>query len=355
MLAQLTRRVALATLVALGPAAGLASAQLYEIEDLGTFGGPTSAANAINESGAVVGWATTAAGTQWGFHLWQGVRINLTHITGAFTAEALGVSNNIEESCGWALNSQGQRRGMLWVFDTIIDVGTLGGTEAQSYDLNTSRVVGWAHNASGQRRPFQRVGLSLIDLGTLGGPTGEAHAINDFHYAAGMSEIVAPGPAPVNHATVWAGTLTLDLGTLGGTNSVAEGMNELCQVVGGAETGAAGEPEHAFLWLPLPAYGLPVGMNDLGTLGDAATSRAWAISDAGEVVGQSGTNDADGALGTRAFVWDGVSGMRDLNNHIITDDDWVLLTARGVNNAGDIVGAGLHAGVLRGYRLTRLP
>ena len=57
----------------------------------------------------------------------------------------------------------------------------------------------------------------------------------------------------------------------------------------------------------------------------------------------------------RAFLWDAAGGMRDLNNHIITDDDWVLLIARGVNDGGQIVGAGLHAGVLRAYRLTPVP
>lgn len=331
--------------------------QLYEIEDLGTFGGPYSAANGINSSGDVVGWAQEPGGTPWGFLLVGTSRINLTHFDGPFTAEALGLSNNLEESCGWGLNGLGQRRAVVWVFDLIIDLGTFGGNEAQAYDMNDfGRTAGWAQNAAGNHRPFRFLNLSLTDLGTLGGANGEGHGINNPGTIVGWSELLsdADAAAPPRHATRWSpGGTILDLGTLGGTHSVAEEINDAGQIVGGADTNLApSQPEHAFLRLPSPAYGLPAGMNDLGTLPETTESHAWSINAGGEVVGYTYPTDAQSC---RAFLWDAAGGMRDLNNHIITDDDWVLLIARGVNDGGQIVGAGLHAGVLRAYRLTPVP
>ena len=327
------------------------AADLYEIEDLGTLGGPTAAAYAINNSGDVVGWSLNQNSVKWGFLLAGESRTNLSHWSNN-TAEALGVNNWLEETCGWGLNENSDRRAVVWIFDLIADLGTFGGKESQCYDLNDStRAVGWAQNDSGARRAFVWFNIQIHDLGTLGGPEAEAHAINNVGWIAGRSDISWAGINPPHHAAAWNGLTVLDLGTLGGANSGAEGMNDLCQVAGASQTGDS-DPDfdHAFLWLPAPAYGLPVGMNDLGTLPETSQSIAWNINGSGEVVGASGSTDAG-----LAFIWDGTNGMRNLNNHIVTDEDWVLLSARGINAGGVIVGAGLHNGVARAYRLTPLP
>ncbi len=61
-----------------------------------------------------------------------------------------------------------------------------------------------------------------------------------------------------------------DLGTLGGSSSRAFGLTEAGDVVGGSETDAA--LEHAFLWSP------GAGMTDLGVLPNRTTSRAYAAN-----------------------------------------------------------------------------
>jgi probable HAF family extracellular repeat protein len=121
----------------------------------------------------------------------------------------------------------------------------------------------------------------------------------------------------------------IDLGTLSsGSSSYASAVNELGQVVGHA--GVAGG-EHAFLWLPEAAYGLPAGMNDLGTLA-FDYSEAYGINDLGYVVGRSAVADED--ADHHAFLWRPGLGMTDLGTLGGTYSE-----ANGVNNAGQAVGA----------------
>jgi len=332
-------------------------APLYEIMDLGTLGGSTSAANDINDSGHVVGWAESSTGLRWGF-LWMGTQMySLRHWTNE-EAEALALSNHLEETCGWGLSS-GNRRALIWVFDLIADLGTFGGEEAVCHDLNNvGGSAGWAQNAAGHHRAFRESSYAIVELGTLGGDNAEAHGINDSWQIVGWSELAPdsdPGRVPLlepRHACRWWSSNILDLGTLGGPSSAAEGINESGQVVGAADTGGS-DPAypHAFLWLPAPAYGWNAGMHDLGTLPQMPTSKAWNLNDADEIVGESGTADA---TATRAFRWDPINGMLDLNDRLVTGEDWVLLSARSVNSHGQIVGSGLHGGVLRAYLLTPL-
>ena len=104
-----------------------------------------------------------------------------------------------------------------------------------------------------------------------------------------------------------------DLGTLGGDQSRAYAVNDAGQVVGVAQM--TSRDYHAFLW----KSGV---MTDLGTLG-GGYSAAYGINEAGQIVGES-----DG----HAFLWD--SGvMRDLGSL------GPYSAAYGINEAGQIVGS----------------
>jgi len=49
------------------PLAGLLQADLYTINDLGSFGGPSTVAYGINNSGTAVGWGQTGTGNSAAF------------------------------------------------------------------------------------------------------------------------------------------------------------------------------------------------------------------------------------------------------------------------------------------------
>ena len=81
---------------------------------------------------------------------------------------------------------------------------------------------------------------------------------------------------------------------------------------------------------------------DLGSLGGTDT-RAWAVNDTGQVVGRATLTGGE----QRAFLWDASSGMADVNLPV-----GGLLTARsarGINDAGQVVGGGTMAGNGRAF------
>jgi probable HAF family extracellular repeat protein len=213
----------------------------YRTIILGTLGGTSSVPTAVNDYGAVVGWANTATGALHPFMWWHGRMTDL------------GTLDDLDG--GWGIAADINRHG------TVVGQSDRGGV---------SRAVRWQHGR-------------IRDLGTLGGPSSFATAINDHGVIVGAST-TRDG---VLHAFIWRDGRMTDLGVPGGGDAFAEDINNRDQVVGFATP--TGMPNFPFRWqrgrvtiLPASRYG----------------GQARAINDAGTVVGS-----VSGADNNQAARW----------------------------------------------------
>jgi probable HAF family extracellular repeat protein len=197
--------------------------------DMGTLGGDSSAATAINDSGQVVGWSRIAPN-------------NPTY------------------------------HAFLWTpADRMIDLGSFGGNSYAVSVNEAGNVAGWSETAAGVEHAFfWSAATGMVDLGTLGVDSRAAN-INDAGTVVGHGTTTTGA----TRAFAWLRTTGMvDLGTLGGDYAVAADVSNAGEVVG-SSANASGE-RRAFLWTQTG------GMIDLGA---DFWSTAHAVSDAGEVVG----------------------------------------------------------------------
>ncbi len=189
---------------------------------------------------------------------------------------------------------------------------------------------------------------SLDNIGTLGGSYVAAQSLNNLGQVVGMSTDAGgvqhafrtAANSPINQATD-------DLGTFGGSYSFAAAINASGQVVGDADTGPGGPNFHAFR-TAAGSVGPLVAGNDLGTLGGGYSS-AKSINTAGHVVGYSATTDPNTNI-KHAFVYID-STMYDLNNAIPAGSGWILTSALGINDGGQIIGLGILNNAVHYFRL----
>jgi probable HAF family extracellular repeat protein len=215
------------------------------VEDLGTLGGPDSAAWIINDRGEVAGWSFTS-----------------------FLANpATGVPNMDP---------------FLWSPATrkMKDLGTLGGSFGAPFWMNSHGQVVGSSNLAGDNAndPFLWNGETMKDLGTFGGSFGVAYSINDSGEVVGTASI----PSGLIFAFSWKDGVMKNLGTVDGDQcSQAFSINGGGHIVGVSDNCDSGADLHGFL----VENGQP--MVDLNTLIVPATAdtvvSAVFINDRGEI------------------------------------------------------------------------
>jgi probable HAF family extracellular repeat protein len=335
--------IAVAALTAPGsmtPAAQAPPPQRYTIEDLSIAGAGDSFADAIDFEGTVVGFTRSVGGRERAFRFDGFSSVHLDTIGGTLggqNSQALGVT--YREVTGWS-NLPGGTAMRGFVFDQAgtRDIGTLGGASTLPQDIENGTVTGTSSLANGDQHAFLTTpGTVPRDLGTLAGGRNSYGWAMGFPGAVGASEF-EPGSRDL-HAVLFdvSSSTVRDLGTLGGRSSEARDINIEGHITGSASTAA--RETHAFVHDG-------TAMADLGTLG-GTESRGFAINDAGHVVGESRT--ASGAI--HAFLYAN-EHMVDLNTMIDPASGWVLVSARGVNNSGQIAGYGTFEGRTRAFRLS---
>lgn len=308
-----------------GGRVGIRSTHSYTLIDLGLQGGIGSTANALNDSGVVVGTILKQSG------------------------------EDLLE------------RAFRWENGTAAELGALGGQRSEAFDVNNAGVIVGAATLAGEaeeRRAFRWQNGTMTDLKVFSSaPDAEARAITQ--------EGVIVGSAPPNDeaepiAFRLQGTTASSLGTLaGGANatSTAFGVNEAGTIVGSSglstlrafihENGAMTDlgPPGKAVALSVNASRVVVGeftpttfvrafrwengqFVDIGTLGgNRATARG--INDAGDIVGQA---DFSPTINFRLGFLRRNGTMANLNELIQPNSGLRIIDARDINNRGEIVG-----------------
>jgi probable HAF family extracellular repeat protein len=127
-------------------------AQTYSVTDLGTLGGSSSAARAINASGQVTGSADGSNGATNVFRYSAGHMTSLGTLGGTVAiGNAINVSGQI---AGYSTNSV-TYRAFMTNGNQLTDIGDLGGGSSDGYGINDlGQVVGASYLANGEIHPF---------------------------------------------------------------------------------------------------------------------------------------------------------------------------------------------------------
>jgi probable HAF family extracellular repeat protein len=281
------------------------------IKDLGTFGGNQSLVSNINNRGQIFGEAMNTVLDPYSLYY------NL-----------LGFSTGT------------QTRAFLWQDGQKQDLGTLGGPDAAAFFGNDrGQVIGGSYTNSIPNPttgiptldPFLWERGTMIDLGTLGGTDGSAFLLNNQGQVVGYSNLAGD---QTSHPFLWQlGELTdLFTTTIGGSPITANQLNGDGEIVGGGAF--PGQTFDAYLWRNGFA-------TDLGRLAGDCTSEGVALNSNEQVIGYSLSCDSH----HRAVLWEGGS-MIDLNTVIPGDSGLTLKETLAINERGQIAGDAAPTGCL---------
>lgn len=310
----------------------------WSIVGLGTLAGTYSVAQAINDSGQVVG---NGNGMDRAFITGaNGVGMSYLDTLGGGRSFASDI-NNTGQVVGYSFTDTSD----LHAFITgpngagMSDLGTLGGDYSIAYGVNNfGQVVGvssTAGNAAYHAFITGPNGVGMTDLGTLSGDYSTAYSINDSGQVTGISSI---SDAPVQHAFITGanGIGMADLTTLnGGADNISIGraINNLGQVVG-----FSGFYDDFIGYQSAQAFITDAGGVNISGLGTSIHSRADAVNDIGQVVG--GINSyCDNCIHSAFLYSEGTITDLSLLAPVVAAG-WSELSAVGINNRGQIIGWG---------------
>jgi probable HAF family extracellular repeat protein len=284
-------------------------------------------------------------------------KLTVFRTLGGTHSTAAGI-NNMGQLAGFSL-LRGDNAGhaVLLTKGVITDLGSLQGGPLSTTFTNPNErgeVSGMSNTSTPDPNgeDFCFFGTNLICLGflwrdrvltampTLGGNNSLAYQVNNHEQVAGVAENTKQDQTCVAFnleakPVIWQKGTVEELPTIDGDpDGFGYGINDRGQVVGSSGTCNAQVPltsVHAVLW----PNGPKGGVIDLGNLGSTMWNLAFYINNQGQVVGQSGV---PGGAAFHAFLWqNGV--MTDLGT--LPGD--IVSWASDINSKGQAVGTSFPA------------
>ena len=318
----------------------------FAVTDLGSLGGAETYVDAINNLGQAVGWSSTGGAGRSAF-IWS-ESSGMIGLPGL--REGTGI-NDLGQVVG-PMGSHARQFGR-WASGVGTQVVELTGVQ-QNFGFSTTAPVPHDINNAGHVVGTYRL-LSIPDFWDLafvhgGVSSGDlSHLLEGGRVDRGMDvnnvgQVVGTIGFVIDHkAMLWkpaspryaAVRLGIIGGPLGRTNNVAYSINDAGQVVG--VVSASSTTHHAFLWTE------GGGMVDL-TPQEPGNTEARGINEAGQVVGYRVVSGLD-----RAFFWSAATGLVDLPTPAGAQS-----RAHAINNRGEIVGIITPAGGVQRAKLWKL-
>ena len=327
-----------------------ALAQQYQIMPLDM---PQGAADVyvrgINNNGQIVGYTKDADGnshaTMWdnptSFH-------ELVYLSSTNQYSEAYRINDAGQIVGLALTVGIFGRAAYWDAGGVTDIGALGGSSSFANDINEAGVVvgSAASGTTGSRAFSWTTSGGIVDLGNFNTTDKQQYAgyngINNNGLMVGTAyRLFDPYRPTMGRAADRAPT---DIGVPGRVAGMSMAVNDAGTIVGWQNaSGGAGGP------CIFNGDGTVQFLGNFG-LGDG---QALDINTAGQIVGFAVGFDDNGQV-NKSFLYQN-GQMTDLMT-LINDPGWTtFFDADAINDHGDIVGAGVYNGEIRGFVMMAVP
>jgi probable HAF family extracellular repeat protein len=322
----------------------------YKLVSLGTLGGETSQALAINERGDVVGDSSRADGSTHGFFWRAGKMADLGVLAGGDFSSAQDI-NDRGEIVGVSGIEGGERSAVIWRNGLVRALGTLpGGQVSIGLAINAGGTVVGVSQSSEGNRAFAWQNGTMRDLGILpGGTFSLARGINDRGVIVGQAD-AADGTV---HATRWTGGHVEDLGQITTSSGAAAasiasavGHDGLVVGYGATDSGALG------------AVWTGVTPRPVAALTGYAVAQLLSLNSFRQAVGDatdSAENRQIAVIVDLRRVPKSIPALFDLNTLVLNGAGWTIQSGKDVNDAWEIVGTGLYDGPERAILLRPRP
>lgn len=310
-------------------------------QDLGTLGGSSSTAYGINDNGQVVGQSDISSQSSHAF-LWDADN-GMQDLGTLDSYNGPGTFKGYDSSYASSINNQGQIVGASVATVIIVDTRSSDPVE-QTFRVDRATLwnngtINYLDSASERDELSGNSSFAFPFRST-------ATAINNAGQVAGASGSVYDSTKNTA-AVVWENGLKINLYT---GKSLANSINEKGQVVGtyvSSIGGVTGPYVKGFLSSLDSNTGKSTSFTSIDLFGQTGY-RAQSINNKGQVVGNFAM------IGNPAFIWENGVGT-NLNRLIPDSSGWRLQKAWAINDAGQIVGEGQFNSQTHAFLLTPVP